>query len=972
MADPMFSPGLADRLGRLFGVEQERALGRRAVELGRLAAGQFDEAWRERERTGRPLADIVAARGWLSRAEIDGLAESMDREDYSKFKLAAAPPPEVEPLLQDPARRLAEFVLVERLGRGGAGEVWKAWDVRLGRWSALKLPLAMPEKGDALDRFTREAVVAARLSHPGIVSIHRITEEKGRPCIVMEYVEGKTLEKEPPPLRRAIEAVRDAALAIHSAHEHGVVHRDLKPGNLLLGRDGRLRVLDFGLARLSEAGRGLSEQGMLSGTAAYMAPEQATGDPRGAEKTVDIYALGATLYELATGRTPFDGASFAEVVHRVVHEEPARPRSLRPDLSADLETVVLKAMDKDPGRRFATALELADDLARLLADEPVRARRASAISGLARRARRHARAIAFAAAAAALAGVALFSARGEREASLATIRETARVSLQAALELRRAGANAKMKEFLPRLETAYRQALERAPELAEVDYLMGRFHRAILEDGPALDFQNRALAKDPRYGPALYERALLASKSYGRGLRKAYGADTALAPGPVTADAARRADAPTLEEFGERREDLVRKREAIVADCLALEESGGGLSEANAMAARGILAFHRGAVAEARKLLEAAVLKDPLMEEAWETLALTSLAPLHLGTPVEELERAWADAERAYDQGLQRDRGYLPHLLGRGSLRTGRANLHWDTGRDPASDFAGAEADFAEAMRLQPSADVFIRRSALQSSRGSYDGRRGRDPRPAWKKGDEDLLEALRLDPSSVVAWSRLAYNCRARGEYEVERGRSPIEECTRAEEYIARALALDPHDGLAWMNRGAMEACRGMDRARRNEDPTGEFDRAERAYNEALRFDKTVRGSWERRGYLRLQRARWQAGHGQDPAPTLKAAEEDLTRCIELSERFTMAWLARAMVRRAAGSLDAAEADLQRVVRLNPTYPEAWIELGQVHLARRRGAEAVAAFDQGVSLDPTLDLPGLREARSKAAALPK
>jgi serine/threonine-protein kinase len=974
MTDSPLSPGLSDRLGRLFGSEQDRALGRRAVELGRLTTAQFEEAWQERERTGRPLGDILAARGWLSTADLSGLEDAMDREDYSSFKLAgaAAVPPEVQPLLQDPARRLAEFVLVDRLGRGGAGEVWKAWDRRLGRWNALKLPVALPEKGDARDRFTREAVVAARLSHPGIVSIHRVTEENGRPCIVMEYVDGKTLEDDPPPLRRALEAVRDAAIAIHAAHEKGVVHRDLKPANLLLGRDGRIRVLDFGLARLSEAGRGLSEQGMLSGTVAYMAPEQATGDPRGSAKAVDIYALGASLYQLATGRTPVEAPTFAEAVRRLIHEEPPRPRTLKPEIPADLETVLLKAMDKDPGRRYATALELAEDLGRILADEPVRARRASAMSGVVRRVRRHPRAIAFALLAAGLAAFALLTARGEREASLATIRETARVSLQAALELRRAAANVRMKEFLPRLETAYRQALDRAPELAEVEYLMGRFHRAILEDARALEFQNRALAKDPHYGPALYERAILASKSYGRGLRKAYGTDLALAPGPVTADAARRADAPSLEEFGERREDLVRRREAIVADCLELERSLGGVAEANVIAARGILAFHRGAIAEAQRLLEAAVLKDPLMEEAWETLALTSLAPINLGTPVDQVERGWADAERAYGEGLQRDRGYLPHLLGRGSLRTTRANLHWDTGRDPSADFAGAEADFAEAMKLQRTADVYIRRSALYSSRGAFDGRQGRDPRQAWKKGDDDLLEAARLDPTNVLPWSRLAYNCRARGEYEVERGRSPIDECDRADDYLSKALAIDPNDSLSWMTRGAMHACRGMYRASRNEDPGEEFDRAEQAYNESLRFDKTVRGSWERRGYVRLQRARWQAGQGQDPTAALKGAEEDLTRCIEVSGRFTMAWLARGMVRRAAGALDAAESDLRHVVRINPPYPEAWIELGHVHLAQGRGAAAVAAFDKGISLDPTLALPAVRNARSKAAALPK
>jgi eukaryotic-like serine/threonine-protein kinase len=973
MSDPFVPPRLASRLGRLFDAEQERSLGRRAVDRGALTGEQFAQAWEERERTSRPLAEILAARGWVSAADLAALAESMDREDYSALKLAgaAAVPPEVAPLLDDPSRVLAEFVLVERLGSGGAGVVWKAWDRRLGRWSALKIPLALPERGDAFDRFTREAVLAARLSHPNIVAIHRVAEDRGRPYIVMQHVEGKTLQQEPPPLRRALEAVRDAALAVHAAHEQGVVHRDLKPANLMLGRDGRLLVLDFGLARLSESGRGLSEQGVLAGTAAYMPPEQAVGDVRSLERTVDVYALGATLYHLATGRPPFDGATLAETVHRVVHEDPPRPRTLQPALAVDLETILLKAMDKDPRRRYATLLDFAADLDRLLADAPVRARPPSALQGLSRRVRAHRATILVAVLAAGVVALALLAgraaARREREASLATIRETARVSLDAALELRRAGANARMVDFLARLESAYRQALERAPDTAEVDYRMGRFHRALMNDALALDFQEKALAKDPAYPPALYERAILTSKTYGRALRRAYGVETALAPGPVTADAARRADAPSLEEFGERRDDLVRMREAVVRDCLRLDRVPGGLAEANALAARGILAFHRGAVAEARDLLEAAVRRDPLMEEAWETLALAALAPINQGTPLDALERAWAAAERAFGEGLARDRGYLPHWLGRGGVRTARANMHWDTGRDPAADFAGAEHDFAEALRLQPSPDALLRRSSLRTSVGAYEGRRGRDPMPAWAQAGNDLKDALRMDPGLAAAWSRLAYLCRARAEYRVERGRSPLDDGREAEDYIARALAADPRDGSAWMNRGALLAARGMDRAARGEDPTADFDLAEQAYNEALRFDRAIRGPWERRGYLRLQRARWRKGRGEDAAADLRAAEEDLTRCIELSGRFTMARLARAMARRERGELAAAEADLAQTLRENPPYPEAWIELGHVHLAAGRKDAALRAYEKGLSLDPTLDLPAVRAARAAA-----
>jgi serine/threonine-protein kinase len=975
MPDPSVPPGLAARLGKLFGAEQDRSLGRLAVQRGQLREEQLAEALQERDRSARPLSDILVERGWISSADLAALRDAADRDDYSTFKLAGvALPPEVAAHEADPARRVAGLVLVERLGRGGAGEVWKAWDRRLGRWCAVKFPIALPEEGAALERFAREALVAARLSHPNIVSIHGIAEEAGRPYIVMQYVEGSTLQQAPPPLRQAVEAIRDVALAVHAAHEQGIVHRDLKPANLMRDKDGRVLILDFGLARLSEGGRGLSEQGVLAGTAAYMPPEQATGDRRGLDRTTDVYALGATLYHLAAGRPPFEGATFAETVHRVIHEDPPRPRQVQASIPVDLETILLKAMDKDPARRYPTALAFSQELGRYLADEPIQARRDPPLYGVYRRARRHPRMALFAGLLLAIAAAALLAGRGiarrERESSLATIRETARVSLQAALELRRAGANAHMEEFLPRLESAYRQALERAPDTAEVEYLMGRFHRALMNDARALEFQNRALAKDPAFPPALYERAILASKNYGRGLRKAHGIETALAPGPVTADAARRSDTPSLEAFGERRDDLIRMRDAIVRDCLSLERALGGFAEANALAARGILAFHRGAIPEARELLEKAVGRDPLLEEAWETLALAALAPVNQGTPVEQLERAWGDAERAYAEGLARDRGYLPHWLGRGSVRSARASLYWDTGRDPSADFVGAEADLSEALRLRPSPDAFIRRSGLFHSMGAHDGRQGRDPRPAWKKSDDDLREAVRLDPSNGQAWSRLAYTCRARGEYLVERGGSPLDECRAAEDYIARALQIDPRDGSAWMNRGAMLACRGMDRAAKGEDPREDFDRAEQAYNEALRFDKLVRGHWERRGFLRLQRARWALAHGGDAGTDLRLAEEDLTRCIEVSSRFTMAWLARAMVRRTRGDLAGAESDLVRVLRENPTYPEAWIELGHVHLAgggKERALKACRAFEKGLALDPTLDLPAVRAAKEQA-----
>src|SRR5579859_930171 len=321
-------------------------LGRRAVRAGLLT---------EAEVGGPFQVDELLLMNGVPPERIKALHDEVDRDDYALFRPDRAMPPEVAEVLAEPDRRMAEFIRVSRLGQGGIGEVWKAWDSRLGRWVALKLPMASPDQDGAAERFSREALAAARLTHPNIVSIHRVAEENGRCFIVMQYVEGQSLRATKLDLGRALETMRDVALAVHYAHEQGVIHRDLKPGNIVIGPEGRPFVLDFGLAHLEQAGRVQSREGLVAGTAAYMSPEQARGEAGARERATDVYSLGATLYEIVTGRAPFDGASFAETLEKVLHREPPSPRSILPTLSVDVEAVILKAMDKDPRRRYASA-----------------------------------------------------------------------------------------------------------------------------------------------------------------------------------------------------------------------------------------------------------------------------------------------------------------------------------------------------------------------------------------------------------------------------------------------------------------------------------------------------------------------------------------------------------------------------------------------------------------------------------------
>ncbi len=292
-----------------------------------------------------------------------------------------------------PARvRVPGYEILSEMGRGGMGVVYRARQTRLGRIVALKMILAGGHADEhELTRFRNEAESVARLQHPNIVQIHEVGEHEGLPFLSLEFCGGQSLENKlagtplPPPDAAAL--VETLARAMHAAHLKGVVHRDLKPANVLLTEDGRPKITDFGLAKkLDDIGHTVT--GTVMGTPSYMAPEQACGKGGVIGPAVDVYALGALLYECLTGRAPFKAATTLDTLAQVVADDPVPPSRLQPKVPRDLETICLKCLRKEPTKRYASAEELADDLGRFLRDEPIAARPVGKVERMAKWVRR--------------------------------------------------------------------------------------------------------------------------------------------------------------------------------------------------------------------------------------------------------------------------------------------------------------------------------------------------------------------------------------------------------------------------------------------------------------------------------------------------------------------------------------------------------------------------------------------------------
>jgi serine/threonine-protein kinase len=822
-------------------------------------------------------------------------------------------PPEVRDAL--PSAHFGKFVRVEKLGQGGMGEVWKAWDMELQRWVALKFLLGGDD--DEVGRFQREARLAGGLAHPNIAAIHEVGQAQGRHFIAMQFVAGQTLKTFPRGDRRTlVSLVRDAALAAHVAHEQGIVHRDIKPENLMAVTSPQgsgpasphLYVMDFGLARATEGAGTLSLSGSIVGTPAYMSPEQARG--LRVDARADVWSLGATLYELLSGQKPFPGASVPAVLKSVCDDDPAPLRRIDGTIDRDLETIVRKSLEKEPSRRYATAGALAADLARWLGGAPIEARPPGAWERLARLTSRR-RGVLLAAGAglllAAIVGGVLWrrlgaeSARRSEKERQVEAEGRARVPLDAGrrvLDQMRAirrdpGPKKKaLLDLVARARAEFEKALAFVPDHPEALVGIGRAYEIADERAQAMPWFDHAASTTPPFAPALLERVRIAVWRLVDLEHRSEGQPGGASP---ESEALRARVLADLE----------------LARLHAREDS-------DVDYARALLAFTSGEYASAERQMAALLAVTP------------ADATLHMvrGHALIHLKRH-PEAVAEYDAALR-------YLADSPSALCGRALARLESG-----DVAGAKGDFERAIAGQPAyADAWMNLGTIHQQEGdltraadAYGRALTHDPGdPVTRLNlggvrflQGDIRAAEREYGRAIETAANFGAAYTGRGACRVQLG-----DLDGAKSDLDRAIALNPRDAKAHGNRADIHHERGDRKAER-----ADLDRA-------IELDPGYARAWLNRGALR-----------QETGDIAGALEDYAAATSGEARTAYRAHYSRARLRARSGAIKEALEDAGKAVELGPGDADTWVLRAQLRFDLEDSAGAIEDFRHALQMSP-------------------
>jgi hypothetical protein len=860
------------------------------------------------------------------------------------------------------------YRLLERLGSGGMGEVYKALDPRLNRFVAIKLL-----RGDDPDferRFLREAQAQAQIEHPNVCKIFESGNAGNRPYIAMQWIDGLTLQQLAPDLtlEQKVHLIAQAAEGLHAAHRTGLIHRDVKPGNIMAERDadGRLTalVLDFGIAR-EIAAPGLTRTGLFVGTPNYMSPEQALGKEGEIDRRTDVYALGATMYELLCGRTPFEAASSMEVVLKLLSEEPRPLRQSAPAIPADLESIVMRCIEHDRARRYDSARALAEDLRRFLDGEPVAARPATWTYRLAKRARKHRGLVAAGAAGvlalAALAGVTLRTrAQATEQARLAQSFGQEVAEIQWML---RAASQLPLHDLRPDRERVRQRirgiegAMQRIGELARGPglYALGRAHFELGEVETARARLEASWQAGYR-GPAV---AVALGRTLGRLYQRAAN-DADMIPD-------KRARLARLADLDR---DLRQPALGYLSGAGTADTGTEGLALAEAALYRGerdaAIEKARAVRAAAPWLYESAILEGDAYRAEWRQANDRGDWPA--------ADAARLAAEAAYRAGAlvgaSDPRPYLDLCeIAMRDLSTRFFSRGEGSVADLEPGFLTGLADCEKALTADPgSARAWTAAGEAHSRWGEILALRNGDPGPELAKAEAAVRRATEADARYAPAWASLGSLLGVRANRERESGGDPTASIDAAIAAFERSIALDPRDTFTLNGLGIVHTERGLDALYSGKDPREPLRGAVAALAKAIELDPTDVNPRINFGNAKAFIGGYEASHGLDARPALAEAAASFEKALEINPGLGIALNGLGVSRFQQGhetlqrgldpreELRLSEATYLESLELAPGEPFTKFNLAQVYgdlgeYERRSGRDPAKLVEQGVAL---------------------
>lgn len=887
--------------------------------------------------------------------------------DLEKLKQDKTDTEEVEEDIKEelhhnfPVKNWDRFEFKKLLGYGGMGLVYQAWDVKLNRMVALKF--LRNSYSQSSKRFLQEARAQCRIEHDNVCKVYEVGEVESIPYIVMQYIEGKSLRfayKEMS-LEQKVQAMRDIAYAIHAAHRLSIIHRDIKPDNIMITKneDGSYHpmVMDFGLAK--ELGnKGLTATGEIMGTPGYMSPEQARGQTQLIDRRTDVYSLGAMFYSILVGKAPFQGSSPLEIVLKVINEDPPSISKVISSIPADLNTIVMKCLEKDPRQRYESAQLLAQDLQRYLDGETISIKAVSWYYLLLRKARKH------------KALVALSSVTFLLVVSLGIVSVWSRWELSRKIELER-----QMAEQAEKIEAIMRFVSLTPAHNIIAEQQMAQHELELIKRRMA---ENGSLAEGP--GNYVLGRSYLAFFDYEKArqyLEKAYatgfrtpGLEFAL--GQVLGEFYHRElDSVSQIEDKEVREAQLEKlaQEYLQPIKLHLSTYLNSKSEKSTQET----AYLEGLLALYSKDYNLALTKahQAMGQSSWfyEAYCLEGEIYLTWGeeksntSDYKEANDLFLKAEDAFQTASKLGPSNLQARLGLARKRMAVLDMNIYRGESVQEAFEQTLEATDLVLQLDPNnIQALIIKTCSYGRLGEFQARKGQDPNPTMQQAISWNQRVAAINPQEIKVYRYLGSIYRVLGKYALDHGQDPQALFDLAISNLEQVIKLKPTYSSAYTALGLIYRSKGQYSQRHGEDPRHFYEMAANTLQKALQVNPTSANVASNLGLLYKTSGEYENDHGQNPNHFYELAFSSLQKAIQLNPNNPYGYTNLASLYQIRAEyeiehgqnpenfLKEAKTNLEKALELNPKYVSAYTNFGVFYQTR-------AEYELSHGQDPTNSL---------------